>query len=629
MPQVTFILEDGKELTHYVASGAVLLEVAQKSNIAIAAPCSGNITCGKCKVKLLEGNLESPISRHISIDEYEHGYRLACMSKVTDNVKVQILDDTSALKDKIKIHDLRSPEEISIFENEIKLINNWDVVSLSIEKPTPQDNIPDSERLIQTIKKSLGNVSVEVPYFVMKKLSDILREDSFNINCIFSKKDTGIVVYDITTAMEDIIPAGIAIDIGTTSVSSVLINLLDGSILARSSSGNAQAAYGTDVLSRIKESAELGGRNRLQTAIIENTINPMISNMCEFAGITSNSIVEISVASNTIMNHLFMGFNVQNVQEDPYVPAFYEMDNVIADNLNINTNPNASIKIAPNIGSWVGGDITAGLLASKMWNSEELSLFINLGTNGEIVLGNKDSLVSCASYSTVPALIGGNANCRMRATDGAIESCHIDEKTLEPSIKVMGNKETQPLGICGCGIIDLISELYRCKIIDQEGKFIKEGNRVIRDDSDTAKYVVVDKKSSASGKDILITENDICNFLHAKGAMYTAINTLVKSANVTLDKVKNVYISGGIGNTINIQNAFRIGMFPHIPLESFNYIGNASLIGAYEIATSEEAKEKVRQIAREMSYIELHKNDDFLSEFPVACRIPDDIVDKQ
>lgn len=622
MPQVTFILEDGKELTHYVASGAVLLEVARKSNIAIAAPCSGNITCGKCKVKLLEGKLESEMSRHLSIDEYEHGYRLACMCKVKENVKVQILDQTSTFKDKMKISDLRSDDEIKIFEDGINFINNWEVLQLSMEKPTLDDDKPDNERLIKAIKNKFGEHSVEIPYFVMRKLSDILREGSFNVNCIIYKEENSVFVYDITTIQESIIPVGMAIDIGTTSVSSLLINLLDGSILARASAGNAQTAYGADVISRIRESTKLGGRKRLQSAIIQNTINPMISNMCDFAGIASDSIVELSVASNTTMNHLFLGFNVENIKKEPKVPAFFEINNIIADNLNININPNAAVIISPNTGTCVGGDITSGILASKIWNEEDLSLFINLGTNGEIVLGNKESLTSCASFSTNPAFEGGNISCGMRAADGAIEACSIDENTMEPTLTIIGGDNTGPIGICGSGIIDLISELYRCKIIDSEGIFVREGNRILRDEPGTSRYIVAHKEACTTEKDIVITEADINNFLRAKGAVYSAINTLVKSSGLELDMIKNVYISGGIGTKINFENAFRIGMFPPISHELFKYIGNSSLIGAYEIVTSDEAKKKVREIGKNMSYVELKTNPDFLNGFSEACRIP-------
>lgn len=622
MPQVTFILEDGKELTHYVASGAVLLEVARKSNIEIAAPCSGNIMCGKCKVKLLDGKLESEMSRHISIDEYEHGYRLACLSKVKEDVKVQILDKTSSYKDKLRISDLRSEEENKIFGNGIKFINDWEVLKLSMDEPTPQDNVPDNDRLIRSIKNTLGDIPVEIPYFVMKKLSDILREDSFNINCIINKKDDCVFVYDVANAKEQSIPVGMAIDIGVSSVSSVLINLLDGSILARASAGNAQAAYGTNVVSRIKESSEIGGRKRLQTALIENTINPMISNMCDYVGIMHESIVELSVAANTTMNHLLLGFNVQNIREDPYVPAFFEMNDIVADNLNININPNAPVIISPNTGSCIGGDITAGVLASKIWAKQELSLFVNLGANREILIGNKDSLVSCASFSNNSALEGSNLSCGMRAADGAIESCSIDEETMEPSYTVIGSDRTAPIGVCGCGIIDVIAELYRCGIINSEGIFIREGKRITLDHSGMVSYIIVNKEASATGRDISISEKDIDRFLRAKGAVFAAIRILMNTLNLEPSQIANVCISGGVGTKLNVENAFKLGMFPQFPLESIKYIGNSSLMGAYEIVSSEEAKEKVKRLARTMSYVNLKSNPNYQQEFISARAIP-------
>lgn len=621
MPQVTFVMENGKEVTHYAASGSILLEVAKKTNVIIDAPCSGNGTCGKCKVKILEGTLKSEMSRHISIEEYENGYRQACISKITTNVKVLVPEIASSFTDKMKISGLRSLEEIKIFEENITLINNWEVLQVIMCEPTLDDTLPDNERLIREIKKILGNYTIQLPYHVIKTLTDVIRSSSYNVKCIVRKDELSATVYKVMPATENAIPVGMAIDIGTTSVSSLLINLIDGSIMAKASAGNGQIPYGADVIHRIIESTKSDGRKNLQSAIINRTIKPMISNMCNYAGIEEDSVVQICVASNTTMNHLLLGLNAQYIRMEPYIPAFFEIQNIKAENICLNTNPNAEIIVAPNIGSYVGGDITAGVLASMMWNKPELSLFIDLGTNGEIVLGNKDYLMSCAC-SAGPAFEGGDIRCGIRATDGAIEACTINKDTMEPSLVIIGDEGEKPIGICGSGIIDLISELYRCGIINAKGKFVREGKRIGSDDFGMGYYIVVYKEDTQTGRDIIISEVDIDNFIRAKGAIFSAIKVLIESLDMDISMIEKVYVAGGIGSAINIENAIRLGMIPNIPIGLYQYIGNTSLIGAYGIVTSSDALEKVKEIGKSMTYIELSTNPKYMDEFVAACFIP-------
>lgn len=621
MPQVTFILENGNELTHYTSSGTVLLEVIRKCNLTIDAPCSGNATCGKCKVKLIEGTLQSEMSRHITNDEYDNGYRLACNSKIISNVTVQIPDEASAYKDKMKVTDIRSSEDLNIFGEDLVFENDWQFHQLIMPEPTLDDTLPDNERLIREVKKVVGNVPVKIPYYIMKILADVMRSSSFKINCILKREENLVTIYRITKPEKEIFPVGIAVDIGTTSVSSLLINLLDGSIMAKASAGNGQIPYGADVINRIIESTKLGGRKKLQSAIIDKTINPMILEMCSFAGIDSNSIVQMSVAGNTTMNHLLLGLNAESIRMEPYIPSFFDIDDVVAEELDIKINPIGEIIITPNIGSYVGGDITAGVLASKLWNKDETSLFIDLGTNGEIVIGNKEFLMCCAC-SAGPAFEGGDISCGMRATDGAIEAITIDEETLETFPSIIGDDGTKAIGICGSGIIDLISEMFRCKLINAKGIFIKDHERITRDEYGMGSFVVVPKEQTGSGKDVIITEVDIDNFIRAKGAIYSAIKLIIESLDMDMSMIERIYVAGGIGSGINFVNAIRIGMFPNIPLELFQYIGNSSLIGAYGVVASKDARQKVREIGQNMTYVELSTNPHYMNEFVAACFIP-------
>ena len=277
--------------------------------------------------------------------------------------------------------------------------------------------------------------------------------------------------------------------------------------------------------------------------------------------------------------------------------------------------------IAPNIGSYVGGDITAGTLAAGIWDSDEMSLFIDLGTNGEIVFGNRDFLMSCAC-SAGPAFEGGDISCGMRATDGAVEAATIDSITMEPNLSVIGEPGQKVVGICGSGIIDIISELYRCGIINARGQFAREGRRVLRDAFGCGRYVLAFPEESETGREVSINEVDIDNFIRAKGAIFSAIDILLQSVDMTVECIDKVYVAGGIGSGINMKNAVNIGMLPDVELEKFHYIGNSSLTGAYAMVISDEANAKCAEVAANMTYLELSTYPGYMDSFVAACFIP-------
>ena len=628
MPNVIFRHEDGTSVNVTVAAGEILLDVARKANVAIDAPCSGNGLCGKCRVKYLSGELESEKTRHISDEEYADGWRLACLSKVTGDVEILVPDIASAYKSRMKVADLSSRQEVAIFDNAreevaasgIAFQNIFSVMELSMDRPTLQDTMPDNERLIRAIQEHIEDKKVKLTYQVLRKLPDVLREQKFHVSVVLKDLGEQVMVYDILPAGEQKLCAA-AIDIGTTTVSGVLLDMRDGKILAKASSGNGQIRYGADVINRIIESRKEGGQEKLQKAIIKETINPMLDNMCRAAEIPADHIYHMCVASNTTMNHLFVGVNADPLRMEPYIPAFFETDNISAGDLRLHAHADADVILAPNIGSYVGGDITAGVLVSMIWNKPEYNLFIDLGTNGEIVFGNSDFMMSCAC-SAGPAFEGGDISCGMRATDGAIEACSIDAKTMEPTFHIIGDKGQKPVGLCGSGIIDVIAELFRCDIISPKGKFIREGKRVRRDEYGIGSYVLAFKEEAAGHKDVVINEVDIDNFIRAKGAIFSAICTLLRSLDFDVSMIENVYVAGGIGSGINMKNAVTIGMFPDVELDKFHYIGNSSLTGAYCITMSEDARKKVHEIAHNMTYLELSTDPGYMDEFVAACFIP-------
>jgi len=629
MFKVTFKFESGEGIETFATLGENLLEIARKTNVAIDAPCSGNASCGKCKVRLTSGELDSEITRHITEAEYADGVRLACISKISADVEVLIPDIASAYRSRMKVADLSSEGEVAIFEKAksemvetgIALHNSLQTISVDMETPTLDDTMPDNERLTRAIQKVTDKTRVQIPYAVMKKMPDVLRASNFCVQCVIRVVKDDVFVYDIYEKEAEVVIGGLAIDIGTTTVSALIINMENGEIIAKSSSGNGQIRYGADVINRIIESTKPDGIARLQSAIINETINPMIEQMCRATSFDSQHIYRMCVAGNTTMMHLFAGINADPLRMEPYIPAFFKTNSFFASDLGVSINRDAHIIMAPNIGSYVGGDITAGTLTSQIWNKESFSLFIDLGTNGELVFGNSDFLMSCAC-SAGPAFEGGDISCGMRATDGAIEACVIDKDTMVPTFKIVGDEGTKPIGLCGSGIIDVISELYRCQMITPKGKLCREGERIRRDEYGTGSYVLAFKEEAGSVKDIEINEVDIDNFIRAKGAIFSAIRTMLISLDFDISMVEEVYVAGGIGSGISMENAVNIGMLPDIPLDKYHYIGNSSLSGAYMMLFSTAAEKKTYEIASNMTYMELSIVPSYMDEFVASCFIP-------
>ncbi len=626
--KVTFQIEGATPVTIECNAGDNLLELARRANVAIDAPCSGNGSCGKCRVKLIEGEVDTIKSRHITDEEYNAGWRLSCNCKVKSNCTVFVPDIASAYQSRMKTADLSSPKEIAIFEdcqNQLKdsgihFENNFRAVVVTMAEPTLDDTMPDVERLVWAVRDALGVSDVKVPFPVMVKLASTLRQHNFSV-CV-----KGLLEGDTFSCMElcgpeDTAIVGCAIDIGTTTVTMVLTDLENGRLLAKGSSGNGQIRYGADVINRIIEQGRSGGKKKLQDAIIKETLTPIIAQLCKSADISARSILRLSVGANTTMNHLLLGVDAEPVRMEPYIPSFFGWEGLLAGDLKLPANPLAPVLIAPNIGSYVGGDITAGTLASGIWDKDEMSLFIDLGTNGELVFGNRDFLMSCAC-SAGPAFEGGDISCGMRATDGAVEAAVIDKATMEPTLSVIGDPGQKVVGICGSGIIDIISELYRTGIINAKGLFVREGKRVLRDAHGMGRYVLATAEESETGREVSINEEDIDNFIRAKGAIFSAIDTLLQSVDMAVDMIDQVYVAGGIGSGINMKNAVNIGMFPDVELEKFRYIGNSSLTGAYAMVISDEANAKCAEVAANMTYLELSTYPGYMDSFVAACFIP-------
>ena len=630
MYQVIFTFENGATpVTATAAPGETLLETARAANVAIDAPCSGNGSCGKCRVKLLEGTVEGLQTSHITDEDYAAGWRLSCASKVSSDVTVMVPDIASAYQSRMKTADLSTGEEVAIFtrlEEDLKAAgvdfsNDFMETEVTMEEPTLEDTMPDTERLTMALEGALGCDKVCLSYPTVHKLARVLRQSGFHVTVAGTLKDGVFHAMDVRNADEPQPMCGLAIDIGTTTVSAVITDLKTGRLLAKGSGGNGQIRYGADVINRIVEQGRSGGVERLQKAIVEETLQPLTKALLHSAKVDADRILRCCVASNTTMNHLLLGVDADPVRMEPYIPTFFHWDGLKAGDIRFVANPDAKVVLAPNIGSYVGGDITAGTLTSRIWDKDEFSLFIDLGTNGEIVFGNRDFMMSCAC-SAGPAFEGGDISCGMRATDGAVEAVTIDRETLEPTLSIVGKEGQKPVGICGSGIIDVIAELYRTSAISAKGHFVRENRRILRDEHGMGRYVLAFSNESDTGREIAITEVDIECFIRAKGAIFSAIHIMLSSLDMDVSVLEHIYVAGGIGSGINMENAVRIGMFPDVDRELFQYIGNSSLAGAYALVLSNAAEEKVHELASNMTYLELSTEPKYMEEFVAACFLP-------
>jgi uncharacterized 2Fe-2S/4Fe-4S cluster protein (DUF4445 family) len=624
---VRFRVDGAEGAAVTLRAGESLLDAAKKANIPIDAPCGGNGTCGKCRVRVLEGSAEGGENRHISPEEYAQGFRLACAARAASDLVVLVPSSALAYQNRMKISDGGEREQaaFSRLREELRALgltgdSGLSLLRVQLPEPSLEDPMADQERLLRAIGRTRAeDRPVRLSLHALRKLPGTLRESGFSLSCLLRQDAGEDLVLDLFPAAENPVIAGLAVDIGTTTVSLFLVDLLSGEPLVLGSAGNGQIRYGADVISRIIESTRPGGLERLRRALIEECLKPLIGELCKKAGVPADRIYRGAVAANTTMTHLFLGVSPEYLRLEPYTPAFFESGPFRENGLGIH--PDAEVILAPAVGSYVGGDITAGAFASGIFKAGDLSLLIDLGTNGELVFGNAGFLMSCAC-SSGPAFEGGDISCGMRAADGAIEACSVDGETLEPALRIIGTGAQKPAGLCGSGLIDLVGELFRSGIINARGKFIREGRRVRRDEWGMGGYVVAFGEETESGGDIVLTEGDIDNFIRAKGAIFSAIRTMLASLDFDMEAVREVYIAGGIGGGINVGHAIGIGMFPKLPVEQYHYIGNSSLSGAYAMLISRTAAEQVRELSRGITYLELSSHPGYMEEFVAACFLP-------
>ncbi len=625
---VTFQFEGGGETSISAAPGENLLALAQKANVPIDAPCSGNGNCGKCRVRLLSGGAQSEETRHITPEEFAAGWRLACGTAVRGDATFLVPDIASAYRGRMRVTDLSSGEELQIFEQTkaalaragLDFSPGVALVPLALAQPSLDDQTPDCERVRRAVCAATGVTNARVPLSVLHTLPEALRRNGFSCAGVVRREADGsatLLSLRANTAHTPI--CGLCVDIGTTTVSALLVNLETGALLARASSGNGQIRYGADVIHRIVEQQKPDGKRLLRDAIVRETLLPICERLFAAANVTQDDVFSAVIAGNTTMLHLLLGVDANPLRTEPYVPAFFTLPPLPAGETGLPLHPEALLTLAQNVGSYVGGDITAGVLASCVWAEDTLSLFIDLGTNGELALGNRDFLLCCAC-SAGPAFEGGELSCGMRATDGAIEAFSLEATGCAPLLTVIGGGK--PVGLCGSGMIDAIAALFSAGVLDARGAFVAGDPRVRFDDTGFGRYVLAEASESATGREIALTRADTDNFIRAKGAIFSAITTMLEQAGLSITDIGRVLVAGGIGSGINMRSAVTIGMLPDLPLSTYRYIGNSALTGTYAMLCSVDAARSVADIQNGMTYLELSAVPGYMDAFVAACFLP-------
>jgi uncharacterized 2Fe-2S/4Fe-4S cluster protein (DUF4445 family) len=613
---VTFVNED---ISIDVPSGSTVFDAAIAAGAFINSVCGGMGRCGKCKIKA-SGPVETGKTELITKAEQKRGMSLACLTTVTGDVKIDI-PTTS----KVDIHQILTRTIPVTVEHPRPLVANYYV---ELTPPTMEDNASDFKRLKEELirvanDENLSKKDINAPLSIVQELPQFLRENNWKCTVTVASVDDQLEIIHLDAGDVSDRDYGICVDIGTTTIVAELIELNTGKSLGTKSNYNKQKVCGEDVLSRIMY-AEEHGLEKLNHLVIEN-INFLIDelvagNPARELKISKNEIFYIVLAGNTTMTHMFLGLDTKYIRRDPYIPVVNSVPDLKAAELALEINQNGIVYCFPSRASWVGGDITADVLASNLHKQSELSLLIDVGTNGEVVLGNSEWLMAC-SCSAGPAFEGGEVQFGMNASSGAIEKVQF---TDDLGIKYKTIENTPPKGICGSGLIDLLAELFAHGILDRNGHFKKIDTPRLQVVDDDKVFIIAyaDETGFEHKQDIFITETDITNIIRTKAAIYSACHLLLKLMGYSFDDIANIFIAGGFGNYLDTKKSIILGLLPDVPLEKFKFIGNGSIAGSYLVLLSEDKKREAETIYQKMTYMELSVRNDFYNEFVSALFLP-------
>ncbi len=607
--KVTF-LPDQK--TVEVPKDTTILSAALSCGISLNSACGGDGVCGRCKIILKKGEVVTQPNAFISDKEKKQGLYLACLTTVHGDLELEVpaesrLDADSGFK------DIYSPaEEIELKEGLFgdKLFKHSALTTkLYLELPEPDlnDSISDLDRLFRGIHKSQHLPVMQTGLSNIRQLGELLRDADWKVTVTLGKRNDTVELVLVEPGDISSKNFGFCFDIGTTTISGQLVDLSNKKILGTKAAYNKQASFGADVITRIIYARQDEGLERLHAVVVE-TMNHMIQELTQEHAIDLNHVTAVVCTGNTTMIHLLLRVDPTYIRRQPYVPTANFLPVLRAYEAGININPRGLLSCVPGVSSYVGGDTTSGVLSSGLYKEKDLSILIDIGTNGEIALGNKDFLVACAA-SAGPAFEGSGVSCGMRASRSAIQKVRINPKDFSVDYSTVGG--VKPTGICGSGYIDLLAQMLSCGIIDRGGK-IKAGKE----------FVVVPKEEADSAGDIVITEADIENLKRSKAAIYSAAAAMIKHMNFEFKDIKKIFIAGGFGTSLDIDSAIKIGLLPELERVRFRFIGNSALAGARQILLSSEAAKTGEEIARRITYFELSADPGYMDEYMAALFFP-------
>ncbi|MBA7466291.1 MAG: DUF4445 domain-containing protein [Dehalococcoidia bacterium] len=607
-----------------VDQGENLLQAAIAAGVRIYASCGGAGTCGTCKVQVEKGDVETTRTDKITGEEFSKGIRQACQSRVLSDLSIYVPVESRLEKAVLAQEQKRVSEVLATGWRFVPPLSKYFV---ELPPPTLDDNTSDLSRLLRGLKQRYHLSNLSIDFQVVKKLARTLRDGDWKATVTTLVTAVKSRAGDRRRPQVINIEAGdtrdkhysLAFDIGTTTVCGQLLDLNRGRVVAESMAYNGQIRYGQDVITRIAYCQKTGGLKKLQQAVVA-TINDIIGELQDQSKVETEHISHIMAAGNTTMTQILLGLNPQYLRLTPYTPVANFFPPVPANSLGIQVSDHAHLFPFPAVASYVGGDIVSGIVGSGVHQRKALTFFMDVGTNGEIVVGNSDWMVT-ASCSAGPAFEGGGVKHGIIAAEGAIEDVKINPSTFEPKIGTIGN--ARPKGICGSGLINTVAEMLETGVIGQNGKFNQDlSTRRVRPGADGYEYVLARAAETQIGSDIVITEVDIDNLMRAKAAMYAGCQTLSKSVGIECCNFDQVIIAGAFGSHIDIKRAITIGLLPELPEERFIFIGNGSLLGARLTSFSTDLLDDARRVAQMMTNFELSENVDFMNNYVAALFLP-------
>lgn len=608
-----------------------ILSAAISAGVHINSACGGDGVCGRCKVIVKSGKVLTQPSGNITPEEKKQHIYLACLTTVHSDLEVEVPSQSRLDFEKLTPQELElrlkglyseaeeiEPREPSGIEEIFTHSPLATKLYLELPKPNLDDSVSDLERLYRQIRRSQRIPIMQTGLANIRQLGELLRDSDWKVTVTLGKRNGTVEIVLIEPGDTSRNNFGICFDIGTTTISGQLVDLNAKKVLGTKAVYNKQATFGSDVITRIIYAHEENGLQKLHNAVTD-TMNEMIRELVSEHKVDLNDVNCVLCAGNTTMVHLLLSVDPTYIRREPYVPTANFVPVVRAQESGLQINPRGLLSCAPGVSSYVGGDTTAGILSSGLYNEEDLSILIDIGTNGEIALGNKEFLVACAA-SAGPAFEGSGVTCGMRASSGAIQKVKINKKNYGVDYSTIG--DALPRGICGSGYIDIIAELLDAGLLEKDGKFKVLKHERIRENERGLEFVVAFKDQAQSSADIVITEADIENLKRAKAAIYSAAASLIRHMGVDLAAVKKFFIAGGFGTYIDINNAVRIGLLPDLERGKFIFIGNSSLSGAREMLLSHEASKEAEEIAAKTTYFELSVDAGYMDEYMAALFFP-------